>query len=148
MIQKRKRIKSTFTALFQFCDPHFQRVAPGSAAFLFDRSHRLVPDGAPRLEHVSERHEQSQKRSHLLGGGEKEARVNHHPPAVCDHTLVAAVFFVPFFALDGRVVAAFSHAYAHHRGGVAGAVHLHLHLKNERRVTLLQGSTCTPASTS
>lgn len=25
-------------------------------SFLFHRSHRLIPDGAPRLEHVSERH--------------------------------------------------------------------------------------------
>lgn len=80
----------------------------------------------------------------ILPGGEEKARVSPHTPAVCDHTLVAAVFFVPFFALDGRVVAARSHADAHHRGGVAGAVHLHLHLENERRVTLLQGSTWTP----
>lgn len=68
-----------------------------------------------------------------LFGEEKHASVKHYTPAVCGHALIAAVFSIPFFALDGRVVTTCSHTDAHHRCGVAGAVHFHLHLKNERR---------------
>lgn len=83
---------------------------------------------------------------HLLGK-EKHASVKHFLPAVCGHTLVTAVFFIPFFALDGRVVTTCSHTDARHRGGVAGAVHFHLHLKNEERGSTLGFCSCSFVST-
>lgn len=56
-----------------------------------------------------------------------------YTPAVCGHAFIAAVFFVPVFALHCWVIAASPDTHTPHRCGITGAVHLHLLLKNRVR---------------
>lgn len=63
-----------------------------------------------------------------------------HKPAVCGDTLVAAVLFVPVFAVDSRVGAASSHTDVWTGGGgharPGSHIHLHLHLTDTNTTAL------------
>lgn len=80
---------------------------------LVSRFHGLTPDGTPRLENISEtqikelKKQKQRNRTHVS----LKTKNKNYPPAVCRHTLVAAVLFVPVLAVHCRVVATTSHAH-------------------------------------
>lgn len=118
---------------YQFCGCDWQNS-------LFYSSHGLIPDGAPCLEYLSEK----QKCYNELFVGREYKHMQEsdvYTPAVCGHTFIAAVFFVPVFAVYGWVVASRPHAHACH-SCTGGPVHLHLILKH-RAILQEAGTLCT-----